>query len=561
MKAMQPISVTKQTPSFVRSGFILSVSLIVVKIIGAFFKIPLMNLLSETGMAYFTGAYTVFTAIYALTVSGLTGACSKLTSGYLAVGAYADIRKLKKLSLLLYGGIGLCGTLCMLLGASCFARLIGCTLSAPAIMTAALAVLFCCLMAVYRGYFEGMQNMTPTAISQVAEAVGKLVFGLYGVYAVLSYAKRRFANGETVFSQTANTLSEAVEIALPYAAAAALFGITLSSLCGWICLLLFHRFQKPLPTAQAKPFRSGREICKELVKAAFPITISTAMLQLIPLIDTMTVMNLLTAYFSTHPTALTVLQQEKSPEIFCFGIFSACTTLFNLLPTAASLISKIALPAASGYDAAGDHQKQRAYMKAVLSATSIVMIPAACGMAAIAKPILTVVYAGQPYTAQLGASILQILSAAAICSGLLMPLTAFLQAGKSFWTPVICQMAGAVIKLLGNLLLIPRYGMSGAAYATLCGYLGALLVMLFVSRRRLGAVIPYAPFGKIVLLSGLMGYAAHRLEGILSAQSFSARTIVLLCMAAAIGIYLLGIFLCRPMTKKTLKMLMGKEKI
>ncbi len=446
MKQAQPISSKQTSHSFLLSGFILGVSLITVKIIGAFFKIPLMNLLSETGMAYFTGAYTVFTAIYALTVSGLTGASAKLTASYRALGEGDALHSLKKLSLYLYGGIGMCGTLLMLLGANYFAKRIGCVLSAPAIMTAAAAVFFCCLMAVYRGYFEGLSNMTPTAVSQVVEAVGKLLFGLFGVYVVLRHAKECFANGEKVFGQTAASLSDAINIALPYAAAAAMLGITVSTLCGLISLLLFDRFQKPHLPLPGKAVVFKRSLLKQLIKAALPITVSTAMLQLIPLIDTMTVINRLTVYLQKNGCVLADIPDTNESAVFCFGIFSACTTLFNLIPTLASLIAKIALPTASGFDAIGESRRKKQYMNSILALNFYLTAPAAAGMYALAKPILQVLYARQPTTAVMGESVLQILSVAAVFSSMLFPLTAFLQAGKYFWSPVCCQLFGAVMK-------------------------------------------------------------------------------------------------------------------
>ncbi len=549
--------------SFFLSGFILSVSLITVKIIGALFKIPLMNLLSETGMAYFTGAYTVFTAIYAVTVSGLTGASAKVISAYRAAGLMGNIRRLKTLSLLLYGGIGLCGTVTMLLGADRFSETIGCKPAAPAIMTSSFAVLFCCLMAVYRGYYEGSCDMRPTAISQVIEAVGKLVFGLYGVYAVFSYAKKSFVQGKPVFAQKADTLADAVSIATPYAAAAALLGISLSTLCGLICLLILHRCDKTV-LVRDKRTDSDRAILKELFCAAFPITVSTAMLQLIPLIDTLTVIRRMERYFSAVPQAVkqyaAIGSGEQEASVFCFGIFSACTTLFHLIPTAASLISKIVLPTASGYHAAGEHTKQKQYIQTVLLVTALITTPAAFGMAAVSKPILRVLYASQPYTAEYGERVLQILGAAAAFSGLIMPLCAFLQAAKSFWSPVVCQLLGAGCKYIGNLFLIPRYGIEGAAYATLLGYGVTAAAMLIVTLRRYGGIFPLFGIGKVLLLSTASGMIAGYCSAYLEQRMLSRPITLGICVMAAVLFYIFGGYFLRILPKNAIKMLSAKEK-
>lgn len=562
---MKKISVQQDRSSFFVSTFLLSASMLLVKVIGALFKIPLMNLLGETGMAYFSGAYTIFTAVYAVTVSGLTGASAKLFSAYDALRRTKDIRRLQRLTLWLYGGIGAVGTGVMLLGARAFASWIGCELSAPATRAAAAAVFFCCLMAAYRGYFEGMNDMLPTALSQIIEAFSKLIFGLFGAFWVLYRAKNEFAASGTVFGQNADSLQQAVSIAMPYAAAAVLLGISLSTFLGLCCLwglkkLDHRRIVKP----QTQAIIPIRNLLSELAAAAFPITVSTVMMQLIPLIDTTTMFRGLNRYFQADPAAeqqiLHIITEGENPETFCFGIFSACVTLFNLIPTIAGLISKTALPAVSRLTAIDDRENTGSYIRAVLLCAMYITVPASLGMSAIAKLILQVLYARQPYTAVYGEQILQILGLAALCSGIIFPLAAILQAGKHFWSPVICQLSGAAVKLIGNLLLIPMYGMNGAAYATLAGYLVMSVGMLIAGHRYYGKLFAWFDTIKILLLGMICAAGANICCRMLAAYRLPQVLILGISMLAAAGIYLLGTFLCGPITKNTINLLSGKEK-
>lgn len=418
-------------------------------------------------------------------------------------------------------------------------------------------------MAVYRGIFEGMNNMLPTAGSQVIEACGKLVFGLLFAYLVLRYAKKRFLHGLTVFGKKAETLSDALSAAMPMAAAAVLLGIALSTLFGLILLLLCRR---RYPMTQTGKTSSGK-LLRELLLAAFPITISTVMMQLIPLIDTATIFRELTAYFAAHPSLakqmLSVLHAGENAETFHFGIFSACVTLFNLIPTIAGLLSKTALPAVSRICAAGDREKTTEYIRSVLTSGMFVTVPAALGMAAIAKLLLRVLYTRQPYTALFGERTLAVLGLAAVCSGILFPLSAILQAGKRFWSPVLCQAAGAVVKLLCNLILIRRFGIVGVTAATGISYLVMTILMLAAAGKVYGRIFPTVSGVKILILSMLSAAGAYGMQ-IFCRQStriYPSGTLhLIISMLTAVIIYLVGTFLCRPMSKKAINLLSGKEK-
>lgn len=562
---MTKSTVQQERSSFLFSTFLLSASMLLVKVIGAFFKIPLMNLLGETGMAYFSGAYTVFTAVYAVTVSGLTGASAKLFSAYDALRRRKDIRRLQKLTLWLYGGIGAVGTAVMLLGAKAFASWIGCELSAPATRAASAAVFFCCLMAAYRGYFEGMNDMLPTALSQIVEACSKLFFGLFGAFWVLYRAKNEYATSGTVFGQNADSLQQAVSIAMPYAAAAVLLGISLSTFLGLCCLWGMKRLdRRQMAQSQTEAVIPVGALLSELTAAAFPITVSTVMMQLIPLIDTTTIFRGMSRYFQANPAAKqqiqSILAAGEDVETFCFGIFSACVTLFNLIPTIAGLISKTALPAVSRLTAVDDREQTSPYIRAVLTCALYITVPASLGMSAIARLILQVLYARQPYTAVYGEQTLQILGLAALCSGIVFPLAAILQAGKHFWTPVFCQLSGAAVKLVGNLLFIPMYGMRGAAYATFAGYLVMTLGMMVAGYRYYQKMLAWFDAAKILLLGTISAAGARICCRMLKQYALPEVFILGISMLIAAGIYLLGTFFCNPITKNTINLLSGKEK-
>ena len=186
-------ALTKQKKqNFVYGSTVLMASMIIVKLIGAVFKIPLTNILGLTGLGYFTRAYTVYTTIYALTVTGLSAAVARMVAENLERKRYRDVRKILRLATLLFLILGVLGAGLIFFSAKGFSEMIKSPNSYWAIVMLAPAIFFCCMMASYRGYYEGLSNMTPTAVTQVVEVVAKLVAGLGFALIVMQIAEKQF---------------------------------------------------------------------------------------------------------------------------------------------------------------------------------------------------------------------------------------------------------------------------------------------------------------------------------------------------------------------------------
>ena len=165
--------------SFWKGSALLLASAMTAKLLGACFKIPLTNVLGGTGMGYFSTAYGLLLPVYALSVTGLSAAVAQTVSRAAALEHWSEVRRIHHAARLACGALGLLLSLCMFLLAEPFATQIAAQPHALfSLLAIAPAALFGCLTAVERGYWEGLQNMTPTALSQALEAVAKLGFGL-----------------------------------------------------------------------------------------------------------------------------------------------------------------------------------------------------------------------------------------------------------------------------------------------------------------------------------------------------------------------------------------------
>ena len=164
--------------TFLKGAAILGVAGILIKLLGAVFRIPLANLIGDVGMGYYNGAYPIYVFLLTLSTAGIPTAISKLISERLAVGEHLEAHRVFKVSFLLLFLIGLSTTAILFCGAGYICELVGNPGAYYAMRAIAPALLFVPVMAAFRGYFQGMQNMSPTASSQVAEQLFRVVFGL-----------------------------------------------------------------------------------------------------------------------------------------------------------------------------------------------------------------------------------------------------------------------------------------------------------------------------------------------------------------------------------------------
>ena len=163
---------------FFSGVLLLTLSTILVKVVGLFYKIPMLSYLGSEGMGYFHSAYEIYAIFCIIATAGLPIALSVLVSASLAEGKEREVKHIWQVSLTLFVFIGLVGSLLMWIFARPICRWIKSEDALGCMISIAPTLFFVCVSSAIRGYFQGYQKMLPTAISQLIEAVGKLVFGL-----------------------------------------------------------------------------------------------------------------------------------------------------------------------------------------------------------------------------------------------------------------------------------------------------------------------------------------------------------------------------------------------
>ncbi|MGN1101549.1 MAG: oligosaccharide flippase family protein, partial [Huintestinicola sp.] len=453
--------------SFLYGSAVLIISALIVKVIGALFRIPLANMLGGTGMGYFSAAYGIFMPVYAVSVTGLPAAAARSVSAAAAKGRAEDANDIKRTALFLFGGVGLMGTLIIVLGAYPLCRFVSGDISAvPAVIAIAPSVLAGCLVSVYRGCAEGMRDMYPTAVSQVIEGAAKLILGLSLCYGCLYMAD----NAPLLFLRLTGSGRlgiSAEDAALPYASAAAVMGITLSSFAGLLYMILRDRRENKHRKDRLSP-KERSAIRIELLRTAIPAAVGALVINLTSLIDLVTVMRSLRALVKASPWTFSELlgsgiAYDEMPN-FIYGSFTGlAVTVFNLVPSITNMFGKSMLPAAAAAKASGDMKRLGECSGGAVLAAALASVPAGLGITALAEPVLDTLFGGRVLEISVCTGAMRVLGAAVPFVCISSAAFAVLQAADRADIPVKLMAVGAAVKLIGNIILtpLPELGVTG----------------------------------------------------------------------------------------------------
>ena len=516
--------------NFLKGSMILMISAVVAKVLGAMFKIPLTNMLGGVGMSYFSCAYSIFLPVYSLTVTGLSSAVARMTAHSAAFGMYANIRRIRRTAMLMFAAAGLVGSAAVYLLADPLSRLSsGSSEAAPAIMMIAPAVLFGCITAVWRGYYEGMSNMYPTALSQAAEGIVKVAAGLWLCGYVSSHSSRLMA----YFPQITDVRA--------LSAAAGILGVTLSSLAAAVFFALAGAFSRAQHGGESL-LMERRDIAKELALTALPVGVSSVVTNLTSLVDMWTVIAC-RSRFGCGRGVPAAVAPEDVPN-FVYGSFAGIAlTVFHLVPSVTNMLGKGALPAVTAAWSSRDRAALEAGTSQALVTAAAIAVPSAFGLGVLAPEVLYLLFPLQSDEVEICISALRLLMAGMVCLCLSFPVFSLLQAVGKPSAPLRVMLVGTAVKLAGNLALVPLMGADGAAVSTSVCYAVILAVSLTVYVRASGAALPVGALLKVLYAGAMCGGAAYLADGICTRAGAAPLLGTAVSIASGAAMYLLSLVL------------------
>lgn len=446
---------TKKT--FFSGVLLLTLSTVLVKLIGLIYKIPMLAYLGSEGMGYFNSAYEIYALFCVISTAGLPVALSVLVSAAVARGDGARVKRIYRAALAVFLLIGVLGSAIMAAFAGRFCKLIQSERAYFCILSIAPTVFFVCLSSALRGYFQGYQRMLPTALSQIIESVGKLVFGLL----LARYALNRGYDTATVASFAG-------------------WGLTLGTALSALYLVAEKlRFRPACETSQnhvetATFSEKYREIWRSLGKLAIPMTLGASLVSLTKLVD-MTMI-------------LRRLQSIGYDEIAANEAYGSYTTLalsvFGLLPALVNAVALPLVPILSAAIASGDREKQAEMIESSYRLTAMLAIPAALGIAAYARPILSLLFSHEPEAVAVAAPLLSCLGVSVFLSCMITATNSVLHAYRVVNRPILAMLIGAGVKIVSAYFLIgtESIGILGAPLSTfLCDATVVLLNLYYAA--------------------------------------------------------------------------------
>ena len=467
--------------SFLGGAAILAAAVAIVKVIGAVYKIPFGNIVGSEGQTYFNVAYNIYNVLLTISTAGLPLAISKLTSEAHAQGRENEKRKIFRTAIWLFFGLGLVGSALMFFGAEQLADFMNEPLGYWPIRALAPAVFCVCLLACMRGYTQGQGNMKPTAISQILEAMCKLVLGLSLAWYFIKLG-----------------------MGLDMAAAGAILGVTVGTILS-MCFLVFYLVTHRDRSASLDVPPSSGVLMKKILMIGVPITLSNSAMSIITLVDTKIVLGRLQDIPSLADSAATLFGQYQ------FGM-----NLINLPPSFVYPVTMSLIPFAAAAISRRDHAAAGRIVSSAFRLIATLTIPAGVGLSVLGGPALMMLYPAQQTDAVAAGPHMRWLGIACIFICIMTLTNAILQTYGKEKIPIITVIIGGITKIVMNYILVgnPNINIHGAPISTLCCYAVIVVLNLFF-------VWKYSPekphymqlFAKPVVASALMGGAARAVYG------------------------------------------------
>lgn len=518
-----------QKSTFFGGAATLAIGIVVVKLIGALYKIPLGRILGDVGFGHFNNAYSVFNLLLMVSTAGLPVAMSKTISEANALGRRNQVNRVFRVCLVTFIVLGALTTAIMLFGAQSLANLQGDSMAAPAIRAMAFTALFLCAASAYRGFAQGHSDMVPTAVSQVIEAVAKLVVGL-----ILAWYLLHLGFGSEI------------------AAAGAIAGVAAGSFAALVYLMIrHHRPDHPLAGQGEDTPQSAKGILKTLLVIAVPITLSSSVVPITTYIDTIQVQNLLQS----------ALGYTEEMAVSLYGSYQKAVAIYNLPSSFMVSLTACIVPAVSAALTTKDRLGAGKVAESALRVGAMLAIPAGVGLAVLCGPVIQLLY---PETNQeVASACMAILGVASIFVCIMLLCNAILQANGRASLTIWFTVAGSALKLVVNFILVqtPLFGIKGAPVGTLvCFGLVAVLELAAIKK-----VTPHPPkyfrvFLKPVIASVCMGAAVWAVYGLV-APSLGNTLSAAVSILVGIVIYGVLVVLLKAVSRDDLSLMPKGEKI
>ena len=571
--------------TFLKGAMIMTVSMVVVKVLGMLYKIFLYRMfaayddaagfsMSSVGIGLLSNAYEVYTPLFALATAGFPIAVSRLIAESITQKRYRDVDVIYKTSKKFFISMGVICFALMVGISFIYVQLIKSPDSIYAMMTLAPSIFIGCLVAIYRGYFEGQRNMFPTACSEVIEMLVKVISGLSMGFLVMKFGMDEFGAKGTVFGKMYPTAEMAMQRLLAYSVAAAIAGIALGSLVAFLFLRIYYSRHKFIVTDEmyrdSVDARTQRETFRILRNTAIPIILSAFIMNISTTIDAVVIQNVL---YNTCRVNLDGLISQFDPKYSAelynmvqgeeiklhtslWGCFANALPLMQLVTTVTQVFGTSALPNVTAAYTSGDKKELKQSMETVIKLTMIFTLPAGLSLFALANPIIALLYGGG-FEAEVSASILRLMGFSCIVVAASTPVMSMLQSlGKVNLPLILCSIA-MVLKISTNYLFVSmeELNVTGAAIGSLVAFTFVFVAGMYLLIKHSGVRPDFInTILKPFICAALCAATAYGVYMLMN-RFVSYVIALMVAIVAAVIVYIVALMLIKTFDKEEIYML------
>ncbi len=521
---------SKAQKNFLSGALILTIANAMVNVIGAFYKIPLANLITPTGMNYYNDGYQIYALLFVLSTAGVPVAISKMVSEAIAQNRKHEPEKILKNATVIFGIIGFLMCSLMILFVRPLSGLLqnGATVNYCIAMIAP-SIFFVCISAVIKGYFQGYKCMTPSAVYQVIEAAFKLV-GL-GVVAVM----------------VLKGITDPMILAC-----GGILGVTFGAFASAVFMVIRYLRENELGAdiQNSLPSRANKKLVSTIITLAIPVSLSNAVMSVTSTLDMILVKWNLSEYGLNNKEVMAT-----------YGAYVGSTSsLFNLVPAVTISVGIAVLPFLTGAFAGGKKAEAYSNMRSSAKVVSLIAMPCALGMSVMSEQIVKLLFR-QSYWS-VGIPTLRALAISTFFVSFVSLTGIFLQSVGKVKTSLMTMGIGAVVKLTVNILAVRNIGIMGAPIGTFCCYGTITLLNIFFIYRFMGFKFPVlSTFLKPLICSIICCAGAFGTSWLLIKAGLSLKLALFPAVAVAAGIYIALILVFKVLNKEDMLLIPKGQKL
>lgn len=532
---------SKLNNNFLIQGSILAIASVFVRMLGLFKRIPLPYIIGDVGNSYYSAAVDIYQLFWTISAYGIPVALSKLVSAKVSKGEYRNAEKIFKCTLKFALLMGTFSTLIVFFFSDSLARVFREPMSYMAVKAIAPSLVMVCVLSVFRGYYQGMGTMVPTAISQVFEQIATVLVGLTAAYFLTKYGNK------------VGLLLHNENYKYAYGAAGAVMGCVAGSFIAMVFIILLYRsnrrkFKKNVYKDPTNKLDSSLTIYKSIILTIIPVVISSSVT---------TLSNLLDHYLHNLFMDIKGLSEIKTVN---WGVYSGkYMVLVSVVLALSTAMGAATVPTLSGHIKKKEFDIALSKISSVIRLTMLVAIPAAVGLAFMAPSLIYLLFSS---TNPVAPNLLRIGGVGIILFSLASLTSYILQGINHLYTPI----KHALIALCVHVLL-----MSGLLYFTDLGIYSVALsnnvfafIMSALNILSIKRILSYKQELKKTFIfplcsALLMGIVIFVLDKVLCKNGFSRVKIILTVLVGAF-VYFVSILLTKTVGKEEiLKFPMGKK--